>query len=208
MAIVQEPVRARLNGSTQLPADQAAATAATHGAVMTTHAAKLFAVLRVALGFVFLWAFLDKTFGFGYATPSAKAWIHGGSPTMGFLKGVEVGPFQAAFHSWAGTGWANWLFMLGLLGIGLALILGVALRAAAVSGTLLLVLMWAAVATGPPHRSGRPVDVDQPADRLPHPLRIRAYRRGGNLRRQHLGVRQDLGRAAVYPAEPLAAVTL
>src|SRR6266516_8160364 len=144
MAIVQEPVRARLNGSTQLPADQAAATAATRGAVMTTNAAKLFAVLRVALGFVFLWAFLDKTFGLGYATPSAKAWIHGGSPTMGFLKGVEVGPFQGGVPSWAGTGWANWLFMLGLLGIGLALILGVALRAAAVSGTLLLVLMWAA----------------------------------------------------------------
>ncbi len=164
MAIVQEPVRARLNGSTQLPADQAAATAATRGAVMTTNAAKLFAVLRVALGFVFLWAFLDKTFGFGYATPSAKAWIHGGSPTLGFLKGVEVGPFQSTFHSWAGTGWANWLFMLGLLGIGLALILGVALRAAAVSGTLMLLLMWAAewplarhTAAGAPSMSTNPL---------------------------------------------------
>ncbi|MEV4805278.1 hypothetical protein AB0K18_35210, partial [Nonomuraea sp. NPDC049421] len=37
-----------------------------------------------------------------------------------------------------------WLFMAGLLGVGLALILGVAARLAAVAGTLMLVLMWAA----------------------------------------------------------------
>ncbi len=54
--------------------------------------------------------------------------------------------------------------MLGLLGIGLALILGVALRAAAVSGTLLLVLMWAAewplarhTAAGAPSMSTNPL---------------------------------------------------
>ena len=29
----------------------------------------------------FLWAFLDKAFGLGYATPSGNAWINGGSPT-------------------------------------------------------------------------------------------------------------------------------
>jgi thiosulfate dehydrogenase [quinone] large subunit len=34
--------------------------------------------------------------------------------------------------------------MIGLLGIGLALILGVGLRIAAVGGTLMMVLMWAA----------------------------------------------------------------
>ncbi len=34
--------------------------------------------------------------------------------------------------------------MVGLLGIGLALVLGVGLRIAAVAGGLLLVLMWAA----------------------------------------------------------------
>jgi thiosulfate dehydrogenase (quinone) large subunit len=34
--------------------------------------------------------------------------------------------------------------MLGLLGIGIALIFGIGLRAAAVSGTVMMVLMWAA----------------------------------------------------------------
>ncbi|WP_042418239.1 membrane protein [Streptacidiphilus anmyonensis] len=121
------------------------------------------AALRVLVGFVFLWAFLDKAFGLGYATPSAKAWIHGGSPTKGFLGSVAVGPLQSTFHSWAGQGWADWLFMLGLLGIGLAVMSGVALRVSALAGTVLLGLMWLAefppaqhLATGAPSMSSNP----------------------------------------------------
>ena len=101
--------------------------------------------LRVGTGFAFFWAFLDKTFGLHYATPSARAWIHGGSPTKGFLSSVDVGPFQSMFHAWAGKQWADWLFMLGLAGVGLALLLGVGLRIAAVAGTVLVALMWFAV---------------------------------------------------------------
>jgi thiosulfate dehydrogenase (quinone) large subunit len=104
----------------------------------------VWAVTRITLGFVFLWAFFDKTFGLGYATPAERAWIDGGSPTVGFLGGVE-GPLQGFFTSMAGAAWADWLFMLGLLGIGAALVLGVATRIAAAAGALLLVLMWMAV---------------------------------------------------------------
>lgn len=103
------------------------------------------AALRVGTGFAFFWAFLDKTFGLHYSTPSARAWIHGGSPTKGFLSSVDVGPFQSMFHAWAGKQWADWLFMLGLAGVGLALLLGVGLRIAAVAGTVLVALMWFAV---------------------------------------------------------------
>jgi len=103
------------------------------------------AALRIATGFVFLWAFLDKLFGLGYMTPGDSGWIDGGSPTKGFLSGVAVGPLESTFHDWAGAAWADWLFMLGLLGIGLALILGIGVRIAAVTGGLLLVLMWSAV---------------------------------------------------------------
>jgi thiosulfate dehydrogenase (quinone) large subunit len=106
--------------------------------------AKVVAITRYALGFVFLWAFLDKTFGWGYATASERAWINGGSPTKGFLRNVAVGPFEDTFNSWAGDAWADWLFMLALLGVGVALILGVGMRLAAVSGTILMLLMWAA----------------------------------------------------------------
>jgi thiosulfate dehydrogenase [quinone] large subunit len=104
----------------------------------------MLAVLRIATGFVFLWAFLDKTFGFGYATPAARAWINGGSPTKGFLSGVEVGPFESFFHGIAGAVWADWLFMLGLLGIGVALIAGIGLRIAAVAAGLMMAFMWVA----------------------------------------------------------------
>ena len=45
-------------------------------------------LLRLALGVEFLWAFVDKLVGLDHATPSARAWIHGGSPTEGFLSGV------------------------------------------------------------------------------------------------------------------------
>ena len=114
------------------------------GRIITERATRFLAIFRVLLGVEFLWAFLDKTFGLGYATPAARAWINGGSPTKGFLSNVAVGPFEATFHTWAGAAWADWLFMVGLLAIGIALILGIGLRAAAVSGTLMLVLMWAA----------------------------------------------------------------
>ena len=74
-------------------------------------AAKALAALRIATGLIFLWAFLDKLFGLGYATPGAKAWIAGGSPTKGFLSSVDAGPFTSVFHAIAGTWWADWLFM-------------------------------------------------------------------------------------------------
>jgi thiosulfate dehydrogenase [quinone] large subunit len=130
----------------------------------TTPALRALAVVRIALGLTFLWAFLDKTFGLGYTTSSKLDWINGGSPTKGFLAHVEVGPFQGMLHAWAGTGWADWLFMLALLGIGVALTLGIGMRIAGVSGTVLLALMWIAswplaqhTATGAPTSSTNPL---------------------------------------------------
>jgi len=102
------------------------------------------AALRIGVGSVFLWAFLDKLFGLGYSTPWERAWLNGGSPTKGFLSNVDVGPFAGFFRDIAGNLVTDWPFMLGLLGLGVALISGVALRIAAVSGTLLMALMWAA----------------------------------------------------------------
>jgi thiosulfate dehydrogenase (quinone) large subunit len=134
------------------------------GSMLSITAAKALAVLRISTGFVFLWAFLDKTFGLGYATPSAKAWIHGGSPTKGFLSSVDVGPFQSVFHSMAGSWWANSLFMLGMLAVGIALIAGIGMRIAAGAGVLILAMMWFAefplaqhTAAGKPSGSSNPI---------------------------------------------------
>jgi len=104
----------------------------------------VWAALRIALGWIFLWAFLDKTFGLGFATEAKAAWIDGGSPTEGFLTFGTKGPFADLYQGLAGSAFADWLFMAGLLGIGLALVLGIGMRIAAVSGALLLVLMWTA----------------------------------------------------------------
>ncbi|MEU5047360.1 hypothetical protein [Streptomyces griseorubiginosus] len=82
-----------------------------------TPRAYAFASLRLLTGFVFLWAFIDKTIGFGHATQ-------------------------------AGHGWIDWLLTLGLLGIGVALIAGVALRLAALAGAVMMALMW--IAEWPP----------------------------------------------------------
>lgn len=131
---------------------------------LTPTAGKALAVLRVATGFIFLWAFLDKTFGLHYSTTSAQAWIHGGSPTKGFLGSVDVGPFQSLFHSMAGTWYADTLFMLGMLGLGIALIAGVAVRAAAAAGVVILAMMWFAefplaqhTSAGAPAGSSNPI---------------------------------------------------
>lgn len=96
---------------------------------------------RVGLGWIFLWAFLDKLFGFGYSTPADMGWVDGGNPTKGFLSGSE-GPFAGFYTDLAGTTFANVMFMAGLLGIGVALLLGIGMRIAGVTGAVLMTMMY------------------------------------------------------------------
>jgi thiosulfate dehydrogenase [quinone] large subunit len=98
--------------------------------------------VRLALAWTFLWAFLDKTFGLGYATVSSKSWLNGGSPTEGYLKFAASGPLTDFYHSLAGNAAVDVLFMIALLFLGISLFLGIGLRIAAIGGTLLLLLMW------------------------------------------------------------------
>lgn len=91
------------------------------------------------------WAFIDKLFGLGFATKPESAWLQGGSPTAGFLSHGVHGPFAATYNSLAGQPWVDWLFMLGLLGIGVAFLLGVAMRFAGYMGALMMLLMYLAL---------------------------------------------------------------
>ncbi len=121
----------------------------------TLSARRALAVLRIAVGVTFLWAFLDKMFALGFHTGYDQegtldrfgdaAWINGGSPTNGFLAFGADGPFADFYNSIAGAAWADWSFMLGLLGIGTALILGIGMRAATAAGVVLYVMMWTVV---------------------------------------------------------------
>src|SRR3989338_202417 len=106
---------------------------------------KVLALLRIALGFVFLWAFLDKLFGLGFATAQDKSWLAGGSPTTGFLKAAVSGPFADIYHSLAGSPIIDWLSMPGLLCLGLALVFGAAMRLSAWGGFTMMALMYLAL---------------------------------------------------------------
>lgn len=112
-------------------------------------------VLRILMGFTFLWPFFDKMFGLGFATcrdaktlivsaGCAKAWLNGGSPTEGFLKFGTRGPLSEFYQGLAGNTAVEYLFMLGLLLIGLALIFGIGVRIASISGIAMFLLMYSA----------------------------------------------------------------
>ncbi|HMT19323.1 MAG TPA: hypothetical protein PKD15_04770 [Candidatus Saccharibacteria bacterium] len=121
------------------------------------------AILRIIIGLIFLWAFFDKMIGLGYATcrtvdPQTKeetvkvlcekSAVKGGSPTTGFLKFAAKGPMQSFYNDLAGNKFIDVLFMAGLGLIGGALVLGIGMKIATASGMLLLLMMWSAVLPG------------------------------------------------------------
>ena len=137
---------------------------------------RVFALARVAMGFTFLWAFLDKALALGFSTgrvltdtgATAKidffgdsAWIHGASPTAGVLGFAMKGPFAHVIQTITGyhmtaTGpvaaaWVDWVFMLSMVLIGTALILGIGVRLAALGGIAWMVIFYAATAIWPEH---------------------------------------------------------
>jgi thiosulfate dehydrogenase [quinone] large subunit len=137
-----------------------ASTATVEDQVVTPFAARALAAVRIAFGLTFLWAFFDKLLALGFSTGRSvdpatgaetvdrfgdAAWINSGSPTEGFLKFGADGPFKSFYNDLAGTHVANWLFMLGLLGIGVALTLGIGMRIGTAAGALMYVLMWTVV---------------------------------------------------------------
>ena len=121
--------------------------------VASSAARKALAAVRIGFGLTFLWAFFDKLFALGFSTGrdaetgavdyfGSAAWINGASPTEGFLAFGADGPFKGFYNGIAGAAWADWLFMLGLAGIGIALTLGFGIRIAAAAGALLYIMMW------------------------------------------------------------------
>jgi thiosulfate dehydrogenase [quinone] large subunit len=108
-------------------------------------------ILRISMGLIFLWAFFDKLLGWGFATATGDAWLAGGSPTSGFLQFGVHGPLATFFNSLAGNVLVDWLFMLGLLFIGLTLTLGIMVKFGGYAGALMLLLMYLAVGIQPEH---------------------------------------------------------
>jgi thiosulfate dehydrogenase [quinone] large subunit len=118
-------------------------------------------VLRLLLGWSFLWAFLDKMFGLGFATCRApdsssidyfcdSAMIQGGSPTFGFLNFATQGSHTGGLFDWMAPSAPDSInladigFMAVLLLGGVALILGIGVRTAALGGAALMTFMFLA----------------------------------------------------------------
>ncbi|MFV0286658.1 MAG: hypothetical protein ACK5IM_09800 [Demequina sp.] len=115
-------------------------------------------ISRIAIGFYFLWAFVDKAFGLGFSTCRTtaedgsfsidvmcdSAWFQGSRITEGYLVygGNPQSPFNDFYVNLGGQAWTDWPFMLGLLGVGLALMLGIGSRIGAISATAMLLMMW------------------------------------------------------------------
>ncbi|WP_062072284.1 hypothetical protein [Demequina sediminicola] len=111
----------------------------------------MLSITRITIGFYFLWAFLDKMFGLGFSTcrqddgtievMCERAWANGARITEGYL-GSSSGPFADFFANLGTQAWTDWPFMLGLLGIGLALMLGIGTRIGMWSAIAMLAMMW------------------------------------------------------------------
>ncbi|MCG8379146.1 MAG: hypothetical protein MI865_06705 [Proteobacteria bacterium] len=111
----------------------------------------IWGLLRIAMGWLFFWTFIDKTFGLGFATTAEKAWIAGGSPTAGFLTHATKGPLADLYQAMAGNALIDCLYMSGLLLIGLALMLGIGVRIAGYAGAVLMIMIYTAGFMPPKH---------------------------------------------------------
>jgi len=98
--------------------------------------------LRLLLGWTLFWAFIDKMFGLGYATKSSSSWLNGGSPTSGYLQYATSGPLADLWNGLSGNSVVDALFMLALVAVGVAVLLGVGQKIAGISGAALMLMLW------------------------------------------------------------------
>lgn len=98
--------------------------------------------IRFVLGWMVVWAFFDKLLGLGFATKPGHAWINGVSPTTGYLNFGTSGLFGDLFAGLANNVIVDILFMAALILLGIALLLGIGLKIAAVGGSVFFALLW------------------------------------------------------------------
>lgn len=118
---------------------------------MKTNRGFIWLVLRLLMGWTFLWAFIDKLLGLGFATAPESAWVAGGSPTFGYLTYATKGPFAQWYQALAGSGLVDVLFMAGLLFVGVTLFLGVLVKMGSLAGLLMYVGFYTSGFIPPEH---------------------------------------------------------
>lgn len=129
----------------------------------------LIGLLRIGYGFTWLWAFFDKLFGLGFSTCASTteagdkvvtvmcdaAFINGGSPTYGILNFATANSATGELFTWMAPSapdaqnWVDWLFMIGVLLIGLPFLLGIGVRLSGAGGVIMYLFMYLAIAVLP-----------------------------------------------------------
>ena len=106
------------------------------------------ATLRIILGFIWLWAFLDKLIGLGFSTSPQKSWLAGNSPTLGFLKyGINPeSPFVPIYSELAKFATIlDPFYMAMLLFVGVSLLSGVMVRFGSIAGIIFVISIYFSV---------------------------------------------------------------
>jgi thiosulfate dehydrogenase [quinone] large subunit len=100
------------------------------------------ALARLTIGWMFLWAAIDRVFGLGY--PTDEGMLSGGTPVIDRLE-ESRGPLEGMFQWLADVPGIEWIAVVGLALVGLAVMLGVGFRAASTVGVVVAVLAFLAV---------------------------------------------------------------
>ena len=104
----------------------------------------LLAILRIAIGLLFLWPFFDKMFGLGFATPHGSGVFDGGSPSS-FVVYVTDGLLKDFYTSLAGNAFVDFMMMAALLLIGISLVFGIASKLGTIGCVLFMMVMYTLV---------------------------------------------------------------
>ena len=104
----------------------------------------LLAILRIAIGLLFLWPFFDKMFGLGFATPHGSGVIDGGSPSS-FVVYVTDGLLKDFYNSLAGNAFVDFMMMAALLLIGISLVFGIASKLGTIGAVMFFAVMYTLV---------------------------------------------------------------
>ena len=95
---------------------------------MNKKALGLLFIIRISLGFIFLYSGITKFFD--------------GFTAAGYLENATEGPFKEMFASLAGSTFVDQLVIWGEIGIGISLLFGILLKLGVVSGVLMMLLYY------------------------------------------------------------------
>ncbi len=103
---------------------------------MTKTAKYTMGLIRILIGWIFIWRFMDKMWDLDFNPEAHRSWF---GSIRELLLTAQEGPFSEMFHSMAAT---EWWYLLLLLFVGAGLILGIFTRISGILGAVLMLLLF------------------------------------------------------------------